>query len=98
MNHADKEALWIAMRLDLAEAWAAYEQLHGIPASAWPDQERALFDLAPGLYREYHGGLTPAMEHGAARAGLVDHLGIYAKAWGVAVLLQDLETYLQRKL
>ena len=46
MNHADKEAIWNAMRLDLAEAWAAYEQLHGIPASAWPDQERALFDLA----------------------------------------------------
>ena len=72
-----------------------YEQLHGIPASAWPDQEKALFDLAPRLYQDYRSGITPAQEHGADRAALVDRLGNHFKKWGKAVTLQDLEGYLR---
>jgi hypothetical protein len=94
MNQADKESLWNAVHPSLAKAWAAYEQLHGIPATTWPDQERALFDLAPRLYRDYHLGLTPAMEHGAARSELRDQVGAYCKAWGAAVTARDLGDYL----
>jgi len=97
LNKATSEALWNDLRPALARAWAAYEQLHGIPASAWPEQEKALFDLAPRLYRDYRHGLTPAMEHGAARSALVDVVSEHLKKWGRPVTLKDLEDYLQAK-
>ena len=91
----DKEALWKTVLPALERAWEAYEQLHGIPASAWMDQERDLFKLAPRLYRDYRNGLTPAQEHGAARTDLRDQVGAYCKTWGVAVTRKDLQDYLQ---
>jgi len=97
MNKADQEALWVEVLPALERAWSAYEQLHGIPASAWPDQERDLFDLNPRLYREYRNGFTPAQERGQARADLRDQVGAYAKKWGVAVLAVDLDGYHQVK-
>jgi hypothetical protein len=95
LNQAARETLWKNALPALERAWAAYEQLHGIPASTWPDQERALFDLAPRLYRDYRDGLTPAQEHGAARTELRDQVGAYCKAWGVAITAKDLEDYLR---
>ena len=94
---AELETLWGELLPALARAWDAYEQLHGIPASAWPEQERALFGLRPGLYREYTAGLTPAMERGSARAELIDQISIYARRFGQAALRDDLEGYLQIK-
>jgi len=91
---AEIEALWQDVLPALTRSWDAYEQLHGVPASAWPEQERALFDLKPSLYRGYTYGLTPAQEHGSARQVLIEQLGDFAKCWGYPVLLADLEAHL----
>ena len=88
---------WEEILPALELAWAAYEQLHGIPASVWMEQERSLFNLAPRLYRDYRNGITPAQEHGAARTALVDHLGNHFKNWGKAITLRDIEGYFGSK-
>ena len=97
MNKATREALWAKVQPALERAWAAYEQLHGIPVSTWPDQERNLFNLNPRLYRDYRNGLTPAQERGRASADLQDQVGTYVKRWGIAVLAEDLAGYPQGK-
>ena len=88
------EALWEGLQPQFAAAWQAYEQLNGVPASAWSEQERALFNLKPSLYRDYRSGLTPAMERGSARRVLTEQLSDYARRFGHPVLLADLEAYL----
>jgi len=88
------EKLWADVLPSLEVAWDAYQRLTGIPASTWPEQERALFDLAPAIYAGNTVGFTPAMERGKARTELVDHLSSYSKKWGKAVFWVDLEGYL----
>ena len=96
MSKAHREAIWSTVLPALERAWAAYEQLHGIPAAVWPGQERALFDLNPKLYIDFHLGETPAMARGAARVELERRLSEYWKQWGAKVALYDMDRFICR--
>ena len=90
-NKTDKKALWAKVFPALSQAWYAFELLHGIPASVWPEQEEALFDINPNLYRDYVMGKTPAMQRGSDRTDLENVIRAYRKAWSMNVLLADLK-------
>ena len=98
LNKTDKKALWAKVLPALSQAWHAFELLHGVPASVWPEPEDALFNLNPRLYRGYVNGETPAMRRGAARNIVLDSVFAYYRVWGIDVLIADLQGPLRLKI